>query len=238
VVTDLLHLTVRDLLAQRLDHVPTAHRRPASSGQRLHRPAHLLGEDRSPMAPRRNSRHRSWIRTRRRHPGTRNGRVSRRELTDHLPGGVQPDQLHLSQPNQLRDPLRLHAQPLQLTPACHRPLIQQPLNFIATHLTHLSTPGRLANQPDTATKRTPYWTRRRSLTKKHTLLEERRALIKDDLGGKDEGALFQIANGFDLRHRRAGQRGEYDEAFLDWIFWWYLATVELTNRLIASRSPA
>lgn len=33
-------------------------------------------------------------------------------------------------------------------------------------------------------------------------------------------------------------RGEYDEAFLDWIFWWYLATVELTNRLIASRNPA
>ncbi len=24
----------------------------------------------------------------------------------------------------------------------------------------------------------------------------------------------------------------YDEAFLDWIFWWYLGTVELTNRLI------
>jgi hypothetical protein len=70
------------------------------------------------------------------------------------------------------------------------------------------------------------------------ILEERRALIKEDLGGKDEGALFQIANGFDLRHRRTGQRGEYDEAFLDWIFWWYLATVELTNRLIASRSPA
>ncbi|MGP3938410.1 hypothetical protein [Streptomyces sp. 6N106] len=67
------------------------------------------------------------------------------------------------------------------------------------------------------------------------VLEERRALIKEHLG-KDEGALFQIANGFDLRHRRADQRSEYDEAFLDWIFWWYLATVELTNQLIASRN--
>ncbi|MFJ7205136.1 hypothetical protein ACIQWR_16530 [Streptomyces sp. NPDC098789] len=66
------------------------------------------------------------------------------------------------------------------------------------------------------------------------ILEERRALIKDQLG-KDEGALFEIANRFDLRHRRADQRGEYDEAFLDWIFWWYLGTVELTNQLIASR---
>ncbi|MGW4689659.1 hypothetical protein ACWEPM_32870 [Streptomyces sp. NPDC004244] len=69
------------------------------------------------------------------------------------------------------------------------------------------------------------------------VLEERRALIKDQLG-KDEGALFEIANRFDLRHRRADQRGEYDEAFLDWIFWWYLGTVELTNELIRARSRA
>ncbi|GJF34969.1 hypothetical protein KNE206_76690 [Kitasatospora sp. NE20-6] len=69
------------------------------------------------------------------------------------------------------------------------------------------------------------------------ILEERRTLLKDRLG-KDEGALFEIANRFDLRHRRADQRGEYDEAFLDWIFWWYLGTVELTNRLIASRRLA
>ncbi|GAA1927723.1 hypothetical protein GCM10009716_39600 [Streptomyces sodiiphilus] len=66
------------------------------------------------------------------------------------------------------------------------------------------------------------------------ILEERRALLKDNLG-KDEGALFEIANRYDLRHRKAEQRGDYDEAFLDWIFWWYLGTVELTNRLIASR---
>lgn len=66
------------------------------------------------------------------------------------------------------------------------------------------------------------------------ILEERRALLKDQLG-RDEGALFEIANRYDLRHRKADQRGDYDEAFLDWIFWWYLGTVELTNRLIASR---
>lgn len=67
------------------------------------------------------------------------------------------------------------------------------------------------------------------------VLEERRQLIRDDIGKPDEGALFQIANQYDLRHRRADQRGDYDAAFLDWIFWWYLATVELTNRLIAAR---
>ncbi|WP_406505400.1 hypothetical protein [Streptomyces sp. NBC_00212] len=69
------------------------------------------------------------------------------------------------------------------------------------------------------------------------ILEERRTLIKDQLG-KDEGALFEIANRFDLRPRRADHRGEYDEAFLDWIFWWYLSTVELTNRLITSRNAS
>jgi len=68
------------------------------------------------------------------------------------------------------------------------------------------------------------------------LLEERRQLIREDVGRQDEGALFEIANRFDLRHRRADQHGDYDEAFLDWIFWWYLATVELTNRLLATRS--
>ncbi|MCX4970837.1 hypothetical protein OHA98_40055 [Streptomyces sp. NBC_00654] len=66
------------------------------------------------------------------------------------------------------------------------------------------------------------------------ILEERRALLKEQLG-RDEGALFEIANRYDLRHRKADQRGDYDEAFLDWIFWWYLGTVELTNRIIASR---
>lgn len=69
------------------------------------------------------------------------------------------------------------------------------------------------------------------------ILEDRCGLIKENFLKKDEGALFLIANQFDLRHRNAGQQGEYDQAFLDWIFWWYLATVELTNRLIASRAP-
>lgn len=56
----------------------------------------------------------------------------------------------------------------------------------------------------------------------------------------DEGALFEIANRFDLRPRRADQdqHGECDEAFLDWIFWWYLSTVELTNRLITKRNAS
>jgi hypothetical protein len=68
------------------------------------------------------------------------------------------------------------------------------------------------------------------------VLEDRRKLLKAELLSKDEGALFQIANDFDIRHRRPGQRPDYDDVYLDWVFWWYLATVELTDRLFA-RQP-
>jgi hypothetical protein len=67
------------------------------------------------------------------------------------------------------------------------------------------------------------------------VLEERRALLKSELMSKDEGALFQIANQFAIRHRRDDQRPNYDPAFLDWLFWWYLATIELTDRILEQR---
>lgn len=64
------------------------------------------------------------------------------------------------------------------------------------------------------------------------VLENRRDVVKSELLSKDEGALFEIANKFAIRHRKADQRSGYDEVYLDWLFWWYLATVELINRLI------
>jgi len=68
------------------------------------------------------------------------------------------------------------------------------------------------------------------------VLEQRRRLLKNELLRKDEGALFQIANEFALRHRREGQYSDYDPIFLDWVFWWYLATIDLTNRLVARQA--
>jgi hypothetical protein len=65
------------------------------------------------------------------------------------------------------------------------------------------------------------------------VLEHRRALIKQEMFRGDEGALFEIANSFEIRHLNERQKGDYDSAFLDWVFWWYLATVELTDRLLA-----
>jgi hypothetical protein len=64
------------------------------------------------------------------------------------------------------------------------------------------------------------------------VLEKRRRLLKTELLSKDERMLFQIANQFDIRHRNANQEGDYDNAYLDWIFWWYLATIELTNTVL------
>jgi hypothetical protein len=55
------------------------------------------------------------------------------------------------------------------------------------------------------------------------ILEERRQLIKAELTSADEDALFQIANNFAIRHQNKQQRGDYDQAFLDWFFWWYRA---------------
>lgn len=68
------------------------------------------------------------------------------------------------------------------------------------------------------------------------LLEARRDLVKTELLSKDEGALFSIANQFALRHQRADQRADYDEAYLDWLYWWYLATLDLTDRLLTRQS--
>lgn len=65
------------------------------------------------------------------------------------------------------------------------------------------------------------------------VLEERRHnVLTDALAKSDRGALFDIANNFHVRHQDAKQKRDYDEFYLDWIFWVYLASVELTNRVI------
>lgn len=37
---------------------------------------------------------------------------------------------------------------------------------------------------------------------------------------------------FHIRHQDVKQKRDYDEFYLDWIFWLYLSTIELTNRVI------
>jgi hypothetical protein len=58
------------------------------------------------------------------------------------------------------------------------------------------------------------------------ILEYHRDVVKSDLS-KDEGDLFNIANNFALRHHRPTQRDDYDDAWLTWLFYVYLATAHL-----------
>jgi hypothetical protein len=65
------------------------------------------------------------------------------------------------------------------------------------------------------------------------ILEERRYnVLTEALANSDRGALFDIANNYHIRHQRADQKRDYDDFYLDWIFWVYLASIELTNRII------
>ena len=74
--------------------------------------------------------------------------------------------------------------------------------------------------------------RRSAIVAPAGVLEERRKLLKDRLLTEDEKALFEIANRYDIRHRNAKQHRDYGLDFLEWIFYWYLATVQLTDRLL------
>ncbi|MEV4568515.1 hypothetical protein AB0K12_32500 [Nonomuraea sp. NPDC049419] len=65
------------------------------------------------------------------------------------------------------------------------------------------------------------------------ILERRRSLVQAHLLTKDEGSLFQIANSFGIRHQRADQKTDYDsDLYLEWIFYWYLGTIHLTNQIV------
>ena len=64
------------------------------------------------------------------------------------------------------------------------------------------------------------------------VLEERRELLKDRLRSKDEQVLFEIANRFGIRHQDTDQYQDYGTEYLEWIFYWYLATVHLTDQLL------
>lgn len=50
-----------------------------------------------------------------------------------------------------------------------------------------------------------------------------------------EKDLFNIANNFHLRHNRVSDKKDYDDLYLDWLFWWYLATVEMVQSIVADQ---
>lgn len=73
--------------------------------------------------------------------------------------------------------------------------------------------------------------RRSAVRELADVLEGHRPLLKAELLSKDEDALFHIANKFGIRHRGANQQTNYPDEYLDWLFHWYLATVDLVRRI-------
>lgn len=65
------------------------------------------------------------------------------------------------------------------------------------------------------------------------VLEFLRPRIRDVLTTQDESDLFNIANNFGIRHHRPGQKVDYDlPVWLDWIFYYYLATIHAVLRFL------
>jgi hypothetical protein len=56
--------------------------------------------------------------------------------------------------------------------------------------------------------------------------------LQQGIRGKDEDALFNIANNFGIRHDRPNQQRNYGESFREWIFHSYLAAIRLVVQLV------
>jgi hypothetical protein len=71
------------------------------------------------------------------------------------------------------------------------------------------------------------------------VLEFLRPKIKAVLTTADENDLFNIANNFGIRHHNKKQKTDYDqEVWLDWMFYYYRATIDAVIRLIRKRESS
>ena len=65
------------------------------------------------------------------------------------------------------------------------------------------------------------------------VLEYLRPRLQSVLTRKDESDLFQLANSFGIRHHNDKQQTSYDkEIWYNWMFYYYLATIHASFRLI------
>ena len=75
--------------------------------------------------------------------------------------------------------------------------------------------------------------RRQAVRELVDVLEFLRPKVKRVLQSRDERDLFNLANNFGIRHHRKDQRVGYDKAvWLDWAFYYYLATIHAVLQLI------
>lgn len=69
------------------------------------------------------------------------------------------------------------------------------------------------------------------------VLERYRDLVKEHLARSDEAAVFNIANNYGLRHHNDKQKVDYDDEFMDWIFYNYLNLIRLLTRIVNRTKP-
>jgi len=71
------------------------------------------------------------------------------------------------------------------------------------------------------------------------VLEFLRPKLKTILTKKDENDIFMIANNFGIRHHEETQKTDYDKSiWYSWMFYYYLATIHATLRLIAKHEQS
>ncbi len=69
------------------------------------------------------------------------------------------------------------------------------------------------------------------------VLEAIRPDVKEAMLKEDERAIYQLANGFGIRHNKRDQRGDYDRLiWLRWAFYVYLSTIHAVLRVRASHT--
>lgn len=67
------------------------------------------------------------------------------------------------------------------------------------------------------------------------VLEFHRREVKEHLLRNDEKALFDIANNYAIRHYNEFQKDDYDENFITWLFYHFLATVHLMQGIVTGQ---
>lgn len=71
------------------------------------------------------------------------------------------------------------------------------------------------------------------------VLEYLRPQLAEVLTKKDDGALFDIANNFGIRHHNPAQKTDYDHTiWLSWMFYFYLSTIHAGLRFIEKKRTA
>lgn len=81
-------------------------------------------------------------------------------------------------------------------------------------------------------RRSTHTQRRDAVRDLADVLESMRADVKSHMFTQDEGALFEIANKFWIRHNKPGERKDYDhDAWWSWLFYLYLDSIALVTHL-------